>query len=770
MAIADVKSNLGPQSAGRSPKAVPLPPPIVALLTGVRKRIRRYVLAEGLAALAVVLLTAFWFTLIADWFFEPPAWIRVAALVAVASLAGWVGYRLIVDRLRVQLADRSLALLLERKYPQFGDSLLTAVEYASPDSRATDAERMLVAAAVDEAIKEIPQIDLDALFNPAPLVRNVLLGAALAVGVIAFALFQPRSVETWARRVLALSNELWPRTTRLVIEGFENGSIKVARGSDVELVVNADTSMRVPAAVRVNYRTDEGLRGRATMTQRGKAEPGRDPYQQFSHHFQGVLTPITFDVYGGDDRRRDLRIEVVDSPAVTGMSLDCEYPEYMRRDAREIAVTGAMRIPRGTRITLRFETNKEMVEVRLADGAAAADGEPTQSATEVQPLDPQDRRRFAYDLGTLDGDRSLAISLLDADDIRNREPNRLLITAAADEPPQIDIRLRGIGAAITPQALIPVVGEMQDDYGIAKTWFEFALDGQPPLVQELTRSPRETTELPVDDAFDVRARGLQPGQKVTLSVKAQDTFALGDAPQIGSSSQYHLDVVTPDQLRALLEGRELNLRRRFEQLIGEVVESRDALARLAPREAEAVTPADQDATEASGDEEASEASAEEPQSRAERELVRDRLRVEQVLQNSRKNADETLGVAVAFEDIHDELVNNRVDTQELKSRLKQGIAEPLRSLAGPAFSELETRLTELQKSLDDPSTRAVSLTAAEKQVDEVLFGMQQVLNKMIELETFNEVVDLLRTIIDSQEGVNAKTQDLRKAKLRDLLE
>ena len=781
MAIVEYNSS-SDAAAGNS-----LAAPIATLLQSVRQRIRRYLWAEGLAGIAAYLLAAFWITLVFDWFFEPNIAIRAVLLAIVFGGASWIGFRLLLDRLRVDLTDRSLALLLERKFPQFGDSLLTAVEYASSSEHATDYERQMVAAAVDEAIERVREVDLDRLFNPAPLVRNVLLAVALGVSAVGFTLFDSEAVETWARRVLTFSNEPWPRKTRLVIEGFDGGSVKVARGSDVELIVKADTTMRVPQSVRVQYRTDEGLRGRAAMVQRGKAVPGRDAYQQFSHNFQGVLTPITFEVIGGDDRHRGLRIEVVDSPTVTALTLHCEYPAYMHREPRDIPVSGAMQVPRGTKTRVHFTTNKELTELDISDAgekAQADSADPqTVKTTTIRPGTGQPSREFDYDLGALDTDRTLLISLLDTDNIRNREPNRLSITAVADEVPHIDVRLRGIGTAITPQAQLPLVGEMKDDYGIAKSWFEFTVDGQQPFTQDLTRAPRENTELPIDEAFDVRPRDLKPGQKVSLAVKAQDTFTLdandsgngekssSAGPQTGASSPFSLDVVTAEALRSMLEARELNLRRRFEQLLGEVTESRDALGRLRPREAAAdgKAPAADEKPAEPEEGESGDAPAT-PEALAERALVRDRLRVEQVLQNSRKNADETLGVAVAFDDIHDELVNNRVDTEELKSRLKQGIAEPLKKLAGPGFSQLEVELTALQNGLADAAKRGPALDAAEKQLDSMLFEMQQVLGKMLEMETFNEVVDMLRSIIDSQKELNTKTKDSRKTKLRDLLE
>jgi len=48
--------------------------------------------------------------------------------------------------------------------------------------------------------------------------------------------------------------------------------------------------------------------------------------------------------------------------------------------------------------------------------------------------------------------------------------------------------------------------------------------------------------------------------------------------------------------------------------------------------------------------------------------------------------------------------------------------------------------------------------------------MNQILDKMLELETFNEVLDMLRGIIKEQEKINADTKDQRKKNLRELLE
>ena len=58
----------------------------------------------------------------------------------------------------------------------------------------------------------------------------------------------------------------------------------------------------------------------------------RDEYQIYSYAekpLRGILSTFQFDVVGYDCRVRDYTIEVVDSPAVVGIELDCHFPAYL---------------------------------------------------------------------------------------------------------------------------------------------------------------------------------------------------------------------------------------------------------------------------------------------------------------------------------------------------------------------------------------------------------------------------------------------------------
>jgi len=70
---------------------------------------------------------AFWFSLAVDWFFEPPAAVRAAVLCLAAAGFAWVVIRQVLLRAGRPMSDASMAAVLERRFRQLDDTLLTAV-------------------------------------------------------------------------------------------------------------------------------------------------------------------------------------------------------------------------------------------------------------------------------------------------------------------------------------------------------------------------------------------------------------------------------------------------------------------------------------------------------------------------------------------------------------------------------------------------------------------------------------------------------------------
>ena len=82
-----------------------LAPAVRSSLAALRGRVRWYVCLEGLACGATWLGVAFWISLVVDWFFEPPVWVRGAILAVVAAVLAAVLVKMIALRAFVRMSN-----------------------------------------------------------------------------------------------------------------------------------------------------------------------------------------------------------------------------------------------------------------------------------------------------------------------------------------------------------------------------------------------------------------------------------------------------------------------------------------------------------------------------------------------------------------------------------------------------------------------------------------------------------------------------------------
>jgi hypothetical protein len=754
-----------------------VPPALRRLLDAVRTRLRAYVWVEGLAIVVVLLGAAFWLGLALDWSFEPSSNIRLVALIVVGGAALWACYRYLLRRAFAPISDSSLALLLERRFPKLSDHVLTAVDIGSDPVRSKTYNPDLVAQTQHAAVRAIADVRPDQIFNRGPLLRASGVAIGFVASIILFAVLSRDAFGFWLERI-GLSEELWPRRVSLQVVGFDpdtsgNRVHKLAQDDDFELLVRARTSAaEFPDEVEIRFRLADGRRGRDTMIRVGDALPGRDEFQLYRYEFKRIADDMTFDVVGGDDRVRDLELRVVDRPELFAIELECIYPGYLGRESRRLPVTGGMRIPEGTQLVLHASSTKPLV-------AAQIKASQNQQAHNVTFADePQSELRWDY--GTLQNDDVLLLHVTDVDQVSSREPYRVSVAAVSDEVPQVVVRLSGIGTAITPDAILPFTGKLSDDYGLARAWFEFHVDSGPAASRPLAAQPSGQAELDHIDSFDTRALDestgkraliLRPGQKLSLTLRATDFFDLDDSPRAGSSQLITLDVVTMAELLEQLERRELQLRQRYESIYEKMMDTRNLLARVDSQEATPSEPAEPSATEppAPGEANSRDSAAEPSLAAADRALALRRLRVSGSLQHVVQSADEVLGVAEAFDDLHDQLTNNRIENPDLQSRLREQIAQPLHRIGNQRMPELAAKLKLVEERLQDAGVQP-ELVKCIAAADQILVEMKAVLDRMLELETYNEVVAQLRGIISDQDEINRRTKERQKARIRSLFE
>jgi hypothetical protein len=773
-----------------------LPREIRRKLAAARRRVKLYVWLQGISIALTWLALTFWVGLGLDYLpvlmgaSEMPQVARGIVLVVIAGVLGYILYHWILRRTLVYFDDHNMAVLLERHFSGLDESLVTSVDLIDDLEDSTPVHRQLLATTQLQALKRLKGLRLNRIFNLRPLLASMGGAGLLALSIGVFYVVDAQAIELGARRLYLLENQPWPRHAHIEVVGIEapqsaaeagwdegvpivvfvDRSVKVARGSECSLLVRADANApKIPEVVTISYRTADGVRGRVNMTRIGRIREGYQLYRYDGKPLRGMLSDVRFDVVGYDHRIRDFTVEVVDSPTVVSAELSCTFPDYIVDQStsswlpRTIGLISGAQLPKGTQISLRAESNKGLQRVIITDKT-----EETEQVVQIESGDQQ----FAIDLPRLDQNVNLDITLVDLDNVRSERPYRVLIEAVPDLPPVVNLRLRGIGTAVTPDVLLPFDGSVADDYGVNRTWIEFQVNEGGARELELQGDARKIVA-EVDFRQLRRESGLElrPESTLNLVVKAEDRFDLEAPPNIGASDHYRLEVVTPQQLLAMLEARELGLRQRFEQVISEMTETRDTLERVrgeGPETAQNLIDLDESGTEETPNDEVA---------ARERAVLRvwslRLLRGQRSLLQSQKSAQETLGVATSFRDIRSELVHNRVDSEDRKQRLLNAVIDPIEMIGNDLFAELDVHLEALVATIDEASETArfvekdhpatvAAADAAVKQVDSILQEMDEVLQNMLDLETYNELLDIVRSLIGDQQRLFGRTKEEQK--------
>jgi len=182
---------------------------------------------------------------------QTPWGLRAAISVMLAVFLGWlVGTRIrrLVTR---DFSYPSLAMVLEKRYPDLlGDRLITAVEL----SDVTKAEKQgysvaMIEQTINEARERVGQINVKSVFRWSRLYWKAAyiaafmllgLGTAIAIHAVAVRGFQPKAfahkladvVSIWGERNVLMKNTPWPRRAYLELVDFPaSGELRVGKDS-----------------------------------------------------------------------------------------------------------------------------------------------------------------------------------------------------------------------------------------------------------------------------------------------------------------------------------------------------------------------------------------------------------------------------------------------------------------------------------------------------------------------------------------------------------
>ncbi len=722
------------------------PPPVrpaaggalVARLDQVRARIRLLRTLAGLGrlltgtSLALVLLYA------ADRWLELPLAVRAALGLLVAAAAGREVWRHVARPLFRGPDRADAARLIERVLPESEGRLISALQLGAGEPGS-------LGAAVQAQAEELCRgRDLRALLFARPSLRLAARGASCAGALLLLVATTAPHVDVFVRR-WTLREVPWPRDTRLSMSIAErgpahltlpDGTLLAARGGLVEAV--ASVAGKDPG--RVEF-VAAGPRGERAVMMGVLPERG----------WQGQLVIERDDrelfVRGGDDEGGPSRraLQVIEPPRLEAPEFTLRPPAYLGQPARVTGPEG-LAVDEGTAIGVRGVVQGEVqaAELRLAVAGSAL------------PLAQQPVDGGVQLTGELLADASdtLSFVLTGPYGLATPDPSHHPLLVRKDRAPVLRVfHPARSDLKVTARAVVPFGVVAEDDHGVVAV--ELLLGDAPPLALAADPARPESHRLVLDLATTPSA-----GSRAYRLLARDGRQLPGRGPQEAAIEGRRLDVVDEGELLRLLADRQLRLKESFRALRDRQQAALDEVALLA------ADPPPADAPEL--------VAAVVAQNQVTTRLTREAQELCSVLDESIWNRlDPGPGAAAVLEwrmrdwssapvsdaflpaawaALADEYAAGRFGRLDLLGRLLDMASLALR-LQQTDSPDAHARLAQA-RTAPDAGTLAAALDAQRR----VLAGLEQLLGRMDEWEDYQEVLLVVKTLIDEQSAVRARAQ------------
>jgi hypothetical protein len=715
---------------------------VIARLANVRRGIAARTFVAGLAKTFWLVLALATADLAIDWLLHLDVGQRAGMFAVMLAVVLWCVHRWLWSPLAVHVGDDALALAIEAANPHLGQSLITALQLSRRDEPAMGVSAGLRQLAISSGSKLADEVSFGRILDSRRATQNaslLALAAMCVIGCLAALPFSP-VLRIGLSRNLLLRGATWPQRTYLTIERLtDEGTVVFPRGTDwMQAVEVRKDSAIVPDVIYLDIRkTARGERRTSVMMERFSD-------RRFESIFHDTLQPFEFRARGGDAVTDWVRVELVDPPAFSELTITAVPPYYSGQPAETLSPgQSTYQLLRGSNLQVAAKANKP-----LAKAAFVRDDQ----RWPLQIDNHNQRSQLSGQISATDlVDGTYSIELVDTLGLSAHATN-FSLQWLVDREPRVTASLNAMGNLVLPQAKIPIHCQANDDYGLTSLTASLTTGGSdvepeksllpliPPGELGEVGRPTDHRDEKVSQSIELESLKLPVGGNLRLQFEAADNNDI-TGPGVGRSTEFFLRVVGEAEFRSDLLRREKVERQELERLW----KSLDDL--LTDSRALAVT------TSASG--------------------LSNGRQVEQLqsIYRSQKQIGQKLAaLADRIAALATEIENNRLPDPggTLQNRLTQQIAEPLRAISSRQIPPLVQLLDRARQSLQSGAKPEFAQVNAGQ--TEIADGIKRVLEQMLSSEGYQEAIDLLYEIHKAQSGVYEQTNKARDEQIKRILE
>jgi hypothetical protein len=803
---------------------ISIPPKVQALIRRVRFRLRRDAVATGVLLTVCFAAVVFWVTTTLDigWFLlqhlELPVGLRAILLGVMLPAVLWLLASRVCFPLLRRVRDLDIALILERRFPQFQDRLITSIETSKGLPVEGPLTRPMLEMSIHEAEALAETVVSDEIFDISSVKRLSLFAGGLLLSLLVTAIAQPQLLTRWWSAFVLCDETYHERTTDLKMVAIAQPGDRAVefvpaddqllyrhpRGADLELEMfvpdggpTEGQDWIVPDRVRVDVVRADGSRSRTYVS----------PTSSSNRKFRFVVTrlqePIIVELLAGDYRSRTpYHVDVVNPPGIDGIVLKCVYPEYTgwnQQRETSISVNGSeVQLPIGTLFELTATSSKALRGVRIVsdqfelsgdhDGSTLTMRDSQSSDSNGRKLITQDGMAFSarfeitsplpetaketvassgsepdtttvpvtaeLDVLKIPSNANLRFFLHDVDDVMTVSPETLRVQGLEDKPPVVVAQLTGIDNAITRFAKIPVAGRIKDDYGLKSATFEFLVD------DESTWRPRPFRLIPDKNTTDFELRRSE-----TEAYELFDVQVL----ELSEGQTLTLSITATDANIFPAPGVT-----RGEPMLFRIVSIEELLSLLYTREIalrgrfeEVISQLEELNNDLLFHKDVAARVDEAGANAVQEDRVSLNTSATRSGNNLRRQANELSSIIEGFEEVVRQLINNAVPPQQLAENMRSSIVDPLKVVSAEMLPSADRAVSALRVAAQDGQPTELLVANANAEVTKVILALKVVLENVRDMAEFHEALRDLKAILDELQKNRDETKKLQKNQLID---
>lgn len=733
-----------------------MPHPLEQQIASVRRRARLLLLGHAVARVLAVVVGLVLLAALVDYGLRlSDRGLRIMLSLAVLGAVGWATWRFLIQTLLTRFSDRDIAFRIQRRFPQLGDRLASAIEFVhqSPDDpRAGSAE--LRRAVIARATADVEGLDLSTALRPRPLWRTAIVAGVVCLVAVVFIALDPSSSRlALARLTQPWSNVRWPQQNHLM---FRERVDQLAYGAPLELEVVDVRGAELPAEVKIEFRY--------------QGEAPTDVPQVTDMQFAGdmmvyrqdaVTREFAYRAVGGDDTSMPwVELRVVEAPQVDELDYHLTFPEYT--GWQPTTIDGPVNALRGTRVAMTASISKPLESATLhlnSGGLFLCElGESNRKLT--TPIASQPPLRVTQS-------DTFWFELLDEQGFTGGTDKRYEIRVIEDAAPSVTVEKPDTNLFVTAAAAIPLSIVARDDLALHQIELRYLRSDhsdEGEQIVTLFEGPAqvESRPAPVDGAvgesdrrtidyrWDVAALELPPGTQLNFYAAASDYL-----PQSGQSLPRRVTIITPEELQQRITERQRYIMGQLSQALKQQQTARSRVTEL-------------------------EIQMEQVGQLGKRDV--DQLQAAELSQRQVRRAltDESDGITSQIDSLLVELENNNLESPELQSRLqdlKQAITQvatdPLATAEQELVDALKQSQTILETTEDGEERQATAadetvgetLTAAGQSQDTVIQSLESLLSELGQWNNYRQFAQEISDVRREQHELAEQTAELGRRTL-----